>query len=145
MATHTDQPDLPRTRLECHRRPFQSAHPHLSHHHQASLTQAKEKRSCLDRYVIRYTIRRLLRYAKYAAAGALVAAVGGLLGTLGGPLAFFAAPGILMGSALGLGMGVIKVCHPSLTVSPPGTFCREATRCTSAHKTEPALALPAPL
>lgn len=60
------------------------------------------------RYVIRYAIRRLLRYAKYAAAGALVAAVGGLLGTLGAPLTFFAAPGILMGSALGLGMGVIK-------------------------------------
>ncbi|ORY35711.1 hypothetical protein BCR39DRAFT_511688 [Naematelia encephala] len=56
------------------------------------------------RYVIRYIVRRLLRYAKYAAYGALITTIGGgLLGTLGSGLAFFAAPSI----GLGMGIGVI--------------------------------------
>ena len=62
------------------------------------------------RYVTRYIIRRLLRYAKYAAVGAIIAAVGGtLLGTLGGGLAFFAAPSIPVGMAIGLGTALVKV------------------------------------
>ncbi|WWD19219.1 hypothetical protein CI109_103677 [Kwoniella shandongensis] len=56
------------------------------------------------RYVVRYVIKRALRYAKYAAVGAVIAAVGGgLLGTLGSGLAFFAAPGI----GVGMGVGVL--------------------------------------
>ncbi|KAK8854640.1 hypothetical protein IAR55_003379 [Kwoniella newhampshirensis] len=56
------------------------------------------------RYVVRYIIKRAIRYAKYAVVGALVAAVGGgLLGTLGSGLAFFAAPGI----GVGMGVGVL--------------------------------------
>ncbi|WVF67523.1 hypothetical protein IAT40_002279 [Kwoniella sp. CBS 6097] len=68
----------------------------------ASLTM----RSALTttRYVVRYLIRRLLRYAKYALAGAAIAAIGGgILGTVGSGLAFFAAPGI----GVGMGMGVL--------------------------------------
>ncbi|KAK1927295.1 hypothetical protein DB88DRAFT_507390 [Papiliotrema laurentii] len=56
------------------------------------------------RYVLRYAIRRLIRYAKYAAIGAIAAALGGtLLGTLGSGIAFFAAPSI----GVGMGIGVI--------------------------------------
>ncbi|WWC71419.1 uncharacterized protein I206_105375 [Kwoniella pini CBS 10737] len=56
------------------------------------------------RYVVKYIIRRLIRYAKYAAVGAAIAAIGGgLLGTLGSGLAFFAAPGI----GVGMGIGVL--------------------------------------
>ncbi|WVQ79728.1 hypothetical protein IAT38_001828 [Cryptococcus sp. DSM 104549] len=68
-------------------------------------------RSALNttRYVLRYAIRRLIRYAKYAAVGALVAAIGGgLLGTLGSGLAFFAAPGIGVGMGIGVLTAVAK-------------------------------------
>ncbi|WWC90516.1 uncharacterized protein L201_005452 [Kwoniella dendrophila CBS 6074] len=61
------------------------------------------------RYAIKYIIKRLIRYAKYAAAGAAVAAIGGgLLGTLGSGLAFFAAPGIGVGMGLGVITGIVK-------------------------------------
>lgn len=57
-----------------------------------------------DRYVIKYVIRRLIRYAKYAAIGGVVAVLGGtMLGTLGSGLAFFAAPSL----GVGMGIGVI--------------------------------------
>lgn len=63
--------------------------------------------------MLRYVVRRLIRYAKYAAAGALVAAVGGtLLGTLGSGLAFFAAPGIGAGMGIGVLTAVAKVSTP---------------------------------
>ncbi|WRT68561.1 uncharacterized protein IL334_005538 [Kwoniella shivajii] len=56
------------------------------------------------RYAIRYVLKRLLRYAKYAAIGGAVAVLGGgLVGTLGSGIAFFAAPGI----GVGMGIGVI--------------------------------------
>ncbi|TYJ53507.1 hypothetical protein B9479_005837 [Cryptococcus floricola] len=56
------------------------------------------------RYALKYIIRRLLRYTKYALIGGAVAALGGgLIGTLGSGLAFFAAPGI----GVGMGIGVI--------------------------------------
>lgn len=62
------------------------------------------------RYALRYALRRLVRYAKYAAVGALVATLGaGLLGTLGSGLAFFAAPGIGGGMAIGVITAMIKV------------------------------------
>jgi hypothetical protein len=55
-------------------------------------------------------IRRLVRYAKYAAVGAVAAVLGGtLLGTMGSGLAFFAAPGILGGMGIGLATAVAKV------------------------------------
>ncbi|KAK4684192.1 hypothetical protein P7C73_g6006, partial [Tremellales sp. Uapishka_1] len=55
------------------------------------------------RYVLKYAIRRLFRYAKYAAVGAIVAAIGGgLLGTVGSGLAFFAAPSIGVGMSIGV-------------------------------------------
>lgn len=61
--------------------------------------------------MIRYAIKRLIRYAKYAAVGAIVAAIGGgLLGTLGSGIAFFAAPGIGAGMAIGVATAVLKVC-----------------------------------
>ncbi|EIW68463.1 hypothetical protein TREMEDRAFT_63631 [Tremella mesenterica DSM 1558] len=60
------------------------------------------------RYLIRYIIRRVLRYAKYAIIGAAVAAAAGTLGVFGGGLTFFAAPGILTGMGIGLLTGVIK-------------------------------------
>ncbi|KAI9637659.1 uncharacterized protein MKK02DRAFT_43586 [Dioszegia hungarica] len=55
------------------------------------------------RYVLRYAIRRLIRYAKYAAVGAVAALIGGsVLGTLGSGVAFFAAPGLLGGMGIGV-------------------------------------------
>ncbi|WVQ68416.1 uncharacterized protein L199_006624 [Kwoniella botswanensis] len=61
------------------------------------------------RYAIKYIIRRLIRYAKYAAVGAAVAAIGGgLLGTIGSGLAFFAAPSIGVGMGLGVITGIVK-------------------------------------
>ncbi|KAL7422493.1 hypothetical protein Q5752_003141 [Cryptotrichosporon argae] len=61
------------------------------------------------RYAIRYVLRRLVRYAKYAAIGAAAAALGGgLLGTVGSGVAFFAAPSLGVGMALGVGVAVIK-------------------------------------
>jgi hypothetical protein len=61
-------------------------------------------------YVLRYVIRRLLRYAKYAAVGAVAAVLGTtLLGTLGSGLAFFAAPGLLGGAGIGLATALAKV------------------------------------
>jgi hypothetical protein len=61
-------------------------------------------------YAIRYAIRRILRYAKYAAVGAIAAALGGtLLGTLGSGVAFFAAPGIGVGMAIGVITATAKV------------------------------------
>jgi hypothetical protein len=60
---------------------------------------------------MRYAIRRLLRYAKYAAVGAVVALLGStVLGTLGSGMAFFAAPGILGGMGIGALTAVGKVC-----------------------------------
>jgi hypothetical protein len=48
---------------------------------------------------------------KYAAVGAVVAVIGGgLLGTLGSWLAFFAAPSVGMGLAIGVTTAVAKVC-----------------------------------
>ena len=70
------------------------------------------------RYMIKYAIKRLIRYAKYAAVGAIVAAIGGgLLGTIGSGLAFFAAPGIGAGMAIGVATAVVKVSHLTLLSS----------------------------
>ena len=64
------------------------------------------------RYALRYLIRRLIRYAKYAAVGAVAAVLGTtLLGTLGSGLAFFAAPGLLGGAGIGLATALAKVCN----------------------------------
>ena len=64
----------------------------------------------LPRYILKYAIRRLLRYAKYAAVGAIIAAVGGtLLGTVGSGLAFFAAPSIGVGMGIGVITAIAKV------------------------------------
>ncbi|WVW85450.1 hypothetical protein I302_107488 [Kwoniella bestiolae CBS 10118] len=61
------------------------------------------------RYAIKYVIRRLIRYAKYAFVGAAVAAIGGgLLGTIGSGLAFFAAPSIGVGMGLGVIIAIVK-------------------------------------
>ncbi|CAD6568466.1 MAG: hypothetical protein TREMPRED_004548 [Tremellales sp. Tagirdzhanova-0007] len=80
---------------------------YLAYGSKASIAPASlATRSALTttRYVLRYAIRRLVRYAKYAAVGAVMAAVGTtLLGTVGSGLAFFAAPGI----GAGMGIGVI--------------------------------------
>ncbi|WWC63457.1 uncharacterized protein I303_106060 [Kwoniella dejecticola CBS 10117] len=79
---------------------------------QASVVPASlTTRSALTtaRYAIKYIIRRLIRYAKYAAVGAAVAAIGGgLLGTIGSGLAFFAAPGIGVGMGLGVLTAIFK-------------------------------------
>lgn len=67
----------------------------------------------------------MVRYAKYAAVGAVAAVLGGtLLGTLGSGLAFFAAPGILGGMGIGLATAVAKVCLPFLSQIPsfPSSF-----------------------
>lgn len=65
---------------------------------------------------MRYAIRRLFRYAKYAAVGAIVALLGStVLGTLGSGMAFFAAPGILGGMGIGALTAVGKVCLFPLT------------------------------
>ena len=62
----------------------------------------------------------MVRYAKYAAVGAVAAVLGGtLLGTLGSGLAFFAAPGILGGMGIGLATAVAKVCLPFTLCFPP--------------------------
>lgn len=62
------------------------------------------------RYVLRYVIRRLIRYAKYAAIGGIAAVLGGtLLGTLGSGIAFFAAPSLGVGMGLGVLTAVTKV------------------------------------
>ena len=72
--------------------------------------------------MIRYAIRRLFRYAKYAAAGAVIATVGaGLLGTLGSGMAFFAAPGLLGGAGIGLATAVVKVSSFCRTSHDRGT------------------------
>lgn len=60
--------------------------------------------------MIKYAIRRILRYAKYAAVGAVVAALGGtLLGTLGSGIAFFAAPSLGVGMGIGVITAIAKV------------------------------------
>ena len=61
----------------------------------------------------------MVRYAKYAAVGAVAAVLGGtLLGTLGSGLAFFAAPGILGGMGIGLATAVAMVCLPFFLIFP---------------------------
>ncbi|WVR09444.1 hypothetical protein IAU60_006511 [Kwoniella sp. DSM 27419] len=61
------------------------------------------------RYAIKYLIKRLIRYAKYAFVGAAVAAIGGtFLGTIGSGLAFFAAPSIGVGMGIGVITGLAK-------------------------------------
>ena len=76
------------------------------------IARKREHRGRADiRYVLRYIIRRLIRYAKYAAVGGVAALLGGsILGTLGSGVAFFAAPGLLGGMGLGLAGGLAKVC-----------------------------------
>jgi hypothetical protein len=60
----------------------------------------------------------MIRYAKYAAVGAIAAVLGStLLGTLGSGLAFFAAPGILGGMGLGLATAIAKVGLSSFSSS----------------------------
>jgi hypothetical protein len=74
-----------------------------------------------DRYTIRYAIKRLIRYAKYAAVGAVVAVIGGgLLGTLGSGLAFFAAPSVGMGMAIGVITAIAKVW--AVLIGPTNSF-----------------------
>lgn len=73
--------------------------------------RGENRKRANTRYVLRYIIRRLFRYAKYAAIGGVAALLGGsILGTMGSGLAFFAAPGLLGGMGLGLAGGLAKVC-----------------------------------
>lgn len=62
------------------------------------------------RYIFVFAFWRLVRYAKYAAVGALTAAVAGTaFGTVTGGIGFvFAPPGILAGAGVGLLWGVAK-------------------------------------
>lgn len=66
----------------------------------------------------------MLRFAKYAAIGGVIAFVGaGVLGTVGSGLAWFAAPGVFGGMGLGIAWATIKV---SALRSPPLTLVRLA-------------------
>lgn len=71
-------------------------------------------------YVLKYALRRGLRFAKYAAIGGVIAFLGaGVLGTVGSGLAWFAAPGVFGGMGLGIAWATIKVSWRHCPNFPP--------------------------